>query len=129
MLSNELCRSIIEMNNHITFVAIINEKGRVDESQGRNCIIERLPSTRKEMFFMENALRHRMRQEFDGDLGQVRFTYVERVKRGLLSFPMDEQLLLVSFFRKHVNSLTLASNITQLICRYKKKLQNNVTEI
>lgn len=124
MLSNELCRSVIEMNNQITFVAIINEKGRVDESQSRNCIIEKLPSTRKEMFFMENALRHRMREEFDGDLGQVRFTYVERAKRGLLSFPMDHQLLLVSFLDRHVNPLDLAKSISQLLLRYKKKLEN-----
>jgi len=112
------------MNNHITFVAVINEKGRVDESQGRNCIIERLPRIRKEMFFMENALRHRMRSEFDEDLGQVKFTYVERAKRGLLSFPMDDQLLLVSFLRKHVNSLDLARGISRLVRRYKKKLEN-----
>jgi hypothetical protein len=124
MLSNELCRSIMAMNTYITFVAIINEKGRVDDSQGRNCIIERLPSTRKEMFFMENALRHRMRKEFDEDLGQVMFTYVERARRGLLSFPMDDQLLLVSFLRTHVNSLTLARSIIPLVGRYKKKLEN-----
>ena len=124
VLSDELCRTIIAMNNHITFVAVINEKGRVDESQGRNCIIERLPSTRKEMFFMENALRHRMRSEFDDDLGQVRFTYVERAKRGILSFPMDNQMLLVSFLRRHVNSLDLAKSITRLVRRYKKKLEN-----
>ncbi|MGI0073443.1 MAG: DUF6659 family protein [Nitrosotalea sp.] len=111
------------MNNKITFVAVINEKGRIEESQSRNSIIEKLPSIRKEMFFMENALRHRMREDFDGDLGPVRFTYVERAKRGLLSFPMDDKLLLVSF-RTSVNSLLLAKSIMQLIRRYEKKLSN-----
>lgn len=124
MLSNELCRSIISMNNHITLVAIINEKGMVDESQGCNCIIERLPSTKKEMFFMENALMHRMRKEFELDLGQVRFTYVERAERGLFSFPIYDQLLLVSFLRAHVNSLTLVESIAPLVDRYKKELEN-----
>jgi hypothetical protein len=124
MLSNELCRSIMKMNDHITFVGIINEKGRTDASQVRNSVIEKLSDDKKEMFFMENALRHRLRKEFYGDLGQVRFTYVERAKRGILSFPMDEQLLLVSFLRTHVNSLTLARNIMPLVGRYKKKLKN-----
>ena len=124
VLSNELCRSIVKMNDHITFVAIINEKGRVDASQGRNSIIEKLPSDKKEIFFMENILRHMLRKEFDGDLGQVRFTYVERAKRDLLSFPMNDQLLLVSFLRMHVNSMALARNITKLVDRYKKKLKN-----
>jgi hypothetical protein len=112
------------MNNHITFVAIINEKGRINESQSRNSVIERLPNTRKEMFFMENALRHRMRKEYDDDLGQVKFTYVERAKRGLLSFPMYDELLLVSFLRTHVDSLALARSIMPLVGRYKKKLEN-----
>jgi len=124
MLSNELCKSIIAMNNQITFVAVISEKGRVEESCSRNCIIERLPRIRREMFFMENALRHRMRTEFDNELGQVGFTYVERTKRGLLSFPIGEQLLLVSFFRTRVNSLSLAKSIARLVDKYKKKLKN-----
>jgi hypothetical protein len=111
------------MNNHITFVAVINEKGRIEESQGRNCIIEKLSSTKKEMFFMENALRLRMRREYDEDLGQEGFTYEERAKRGLLSFPLEDHLLLISFFRTRVNSLTLARSITKLIFRYKKKLE------
>lgn len=114
----------MKMNDHITFVGIINEKGRTDASQVRNSVIEKLSDDKKEMFFMENALRHRLRKEFDVGLGQVRFTYVERAKRGILSFPMDDQLLLVSFLRMHVNSMTLARKIVQLVNRYKKKLEN-----
>ena len=124
LLSNELCSSIIAIDNHITFVAIINENGMVDESQSRNCIIDKLPKTRKEMFFMENALRHRMREEYDGDLGQERFTYVERDKRGLLSFPLNNQLLLISFLRNHVKPIVLANRITHLVHRYQQKLKD-----
>lgn len=65
-----------------------------------------------------------MRNDFDMDLGEVRFTYVERAKRGLFYFPIGDQLLLVSFLTKHVNSLMLARRITRLVCRYKKKLEN-----
>jgi hypothetical protein len=124
MLSSELCRSVISMDDHISFVAIIDEKGRVKESQGDNAIIKKLLGTRKEMFFMENALMHRMRTDFDVDLGEVRFTYVERARRSIFYFPMKDQLLLVSFLRTYVNSLSLARSITQLISKYQKKLEN-----
>jgi hypothetical protein len=123
MVANELCESIIRMDNKIMFVAVISEKGRIEESQSRNSIIEKIPSVRKEMFFMENALRHRMRNDFDEYLGSVRFTYVERAKRGILSFPMEDKLLLVSF-RTSVNPLLLAKSIMRLIHRYEKKISN-----
>ncbi len=124
MLSSELCRSILALDNHISFVAIIDEKGRVRDSQGNNAIIKKLLGTKKEMFFMENVLMHRMRKDFDVDLGEVKFTYVERSKRSVLYFPMGNQLLLVSFVRTLVNSLTLARSITRLVCRCEKKLKN-----
>jgi hypothetical protein len=124
MLENELCTSIMQMDTHIRFVAIIDEKGRVEESQGRSSIMEKLSNARKEMFFMENALVHRMSKEFDEDLGKVGFSYLERSRRGLISFPMDDQLLLVFFLRTHLNSSTLAKNITRLVHKYKKKLEN-----
>jgi hypothetical protein len=124
MLENELCNSIMKMDDHIRFVAIIDEKGRVEESQGYDSIIEKLSNTRKEIFFMENALVHRMRKEFDKELGKVGFSYLEIARRGLISCPMNEQLLLVFFLRTHVNSITLAKNIVRLIRKYKKKLVN-----
>jgi hypothetical protein len=123
MLSSELCKSVIAMNNHIEFVAIIDKRGRIRESQGRSSAIKKLTSTSKEIFFMENALVYRMRKDFDESLGELRFTYVERARRGLFYFPMADQLLLVSFLRIHVNSLTLARSITQLVSKYKKKLE------
>jgi hypothetical protein len=130
ILSDKLCKSIMTMNNHISFVAIIDQKGRIEESQGRDCIIEKLPDTRKEVFFMENALIHRMRKEFYQDFGKVRFTYLEMSRNGLFSFPIDnEKLLLVYFLRIHVNSPMLANRITRQIRKYVKKLEDLPTLI
>lgn len=111
-------------NNHVEFVAIIDKMGRIRKSQGRNSTIKKLTTTSSEIFFMENALVYRMRKDFDRSLGKLRFTYVERARRGLFYFSMADQLLLVSFLRIHVNTLTLARNITQLVCKYEKKLKN-----
>lgn len=116
------------MDGHIKFVAIIDEKGRVEESQGHSSIIEKLSNARKEIFFMENALVHRMSKEFNEDLGKVGFSYLERARKGLISFPMNDQLLLVFFLRTHVNYSTLAKNITRLVRKYEKKLEN-ITQI
>lgn len=120
---NGLCKDVLKLSEHITFVSIINERGRIEESQGRNSVIEKLPSIKKEMFLMENALIHRMRKEFDEDLGQVRFTCVDRVKRKLLSIPMEDKLLLVSF-RGPIDSSLLTKKIIRMVHKYKKNLNN-----
>ena len=125
VLSDELCQSTLTLNDNILFVGIINQKGRVECSQGHDCTIEKLPNTRKEIFFMENALIHRMRKEFNQDFGQAIFTYLETSRNGLFSFPIDEnKLLLVYFSRAHVNSFMLANRITRLICKHVKKLES-----
>jgi hypothetical protein len=118
---DDLCKSVLETNSKIAFVAVINEKGRIENKQTRKNIIEKLPSIKKEMFLMENALRQRMGAEYDDDLGQVRFTYVERKKRGLLSFPINDLLLLVSF-RPSLDISLLAKRIIYLINKYKKNV-------
>ena len=53
---------------------------------------------------MENALIHRMRGDFDVDLGKVRFTYVERTRRGIFYFPM-KRLIITSIFLENACEL------------------------
>jgi len=116
----DLCSAVLKTNSKIVYVAIINDRGKIEESQARKSIIEKLPDIKKEMFLMENALRNRMATEYDEDLGSVRYTYVERKKRGLLSFPMGDLLLLVSFLPS-LDVLQLSKNIIPLIAKSKKK--------
>ena len=122
-VSNELCNSVFNVNDKITYVGIINQKGRIENCRSRNSIIEKFPDTKKEMFLMENALWDRIKIEYDDYLGQVQYTYVRRKKREVLSFPMGNSLLLVSF-KQHLDVSLLAKIITRLINKYKKKLNH-----
>jgi hypothetical protein len=49
---------------------------------------------------MELALRVKMRREFDDDLGQVKFSMSFREKLIVMSFPMENDVLMVSMERK-----------------------------
>lgn len=91
-----LCDAILNCNKKICFTAVISEKGRVLESKDRHGVIGCLPIERKEAFFMEYALRQRMRNEFDNDFGSVRYTCAEREKEILFSFPLYDSLVLVA---------------------------------
>ena len=52
------------------------------------------------MLYMELALRVKMRREFDDDLGKVEFSMSFREKLIVMSFPMKDDVLMVSLERK-----------------------------
>ena len=53
-----------------------------------------------EMLFMELALRVKMRSEFDTELGKVKFSMSLREKLIVMSFPIKNDILMVSMERK-----------------------------
>ncbi len=53
-----------------------------------------------EMLFMELALRVKMRSEFDDDLGKVKFSMSFREKLIVMSFPIKNDILMVTMERK-----------------------------
>ena len=44
----------------------------------------------------QTALRKTMRERFDGAMGRARFAYVERTKISILTFYLDDKILLVT---------------------------------
>lgn len=74
---------------------MINPRGRL-VAGGMKEGIEPLETQKDdEMLFMEIALRARMRQEFDAQLGKVKFAMSLREKVLALSFPIKEDVLYV----------------------------------
>lgn len=114
----DLCNSILKENNKVTFVGLINERGVVEECQSSASIIDKLPREKKEMFFLEYALRHKMRKEFDDDLGRVGYTYAEREKRALFSFPISNHLFLVIACKPQINPKSFAKKIQNTVRSY-----------
>jgi len=55
---------------------------------------------RDEMLYMELALRVKMRSEFDDDLGKVKFSMSFREKLIVMSFPVENDVLMVSMESK-----------------------------
>lgn len=91
-----LCSKIRQMDPNVRFVGMINDKGHLvagGMTSGKSSLEE---SNKDEMLFMELALRVRMRQEFDPELGPVRFALSYRDKVIVLSFPIKKEILLIS---------------------------------
>ena len=92
----ELSGKIEKTISNIRFAGVINNKGRL-VAGGMIGSVKPLEDTKKdEMLFMELALRVRMRGEFNEELGPVRFSLSYRDKLIIMSFPMGNDVLLVT---------------------------------
>lgn len=58
------------------------------------------PKEERRKLYIEFALRNAMRQEFDSKFGRVIYTLSEREKVKLASFPIGDDLILVSIDKK-----------------------------
>ena len=95
-----LCALVQKIDSKIRFAGVINSKGRL-VAGGMAPSKKRLGDRKRdEMLYMELALRVKMRREFDDDLGQVKFSMSFREKLILMSFPMKNDVLMVSMERK-----------------------------
>ena len=95
-----LCAIVQKIDSKVRFAGVINSKGRLIAG-GMISSKKRLGDRKRdEMLYMELALRVKMRREFDDDLGSVKFSMSFREKLIVMSFPMENDVLMVSMERK-----------------------------
>ncbi len=95
-----LCMLVQKIDSKVRFAGVINSKGRLIAG-GMAPSKKRLGDRKRdEMLYMELALRVKMRREFDDDLGKVKFSMSFREKLIVMSFPMEDDVLMVSMERK-----------------------------
>jgi len=95
-----LCTLVQKIDSKIRFAGVINSKGRLIAG-GMVSSKKRLGDRKRdEMLYMELALRVKMRREFDDDLGKVKFSMSFREKLIVMSFPIKNDVLMVSMERK-----------------------------
>ena len=95
-----LCALTQKIDSKVRFAGVINSKGRLIAG-GMTPSIKRLGDRKRdEMLYMELALRVKMRREFDDDLGKVQFSMSFREKLIVMSFPIENDVLMVSMERK-----------------------------
>ena len=95
-----LCTSVQKTDSKVRFAGVINSKGRLIAGGMVPSKTRFGDRKRDEMLYMELALRVKMRREFDDDLGEVKFSMSFREKLIVMSFPMKDDVLMVSMERK-----------------------------
>ena len=111
---DKLCDFAKKTDSKIRFAGVINSRGRLIAG-GMITSKKALEDEKKdEMLFMELALRVKMRSEFDSELGKVKFSLSLREKLIVMSFPIKNDVLLVSMERK-TQFEKIASNILKSV--------------
>ncbi len=114
MDKDELCKKILELEPLIRFAGLINGNGRLVAGGMKPGFQSHEDPRDDEMLYMELVLRAKMRKEFDKVLGPVKFAMSYRDKLIIMSFPVNENILLISV-EKDVDFSKLPFKILELI--------------
>jgi len=112
-----LCTLTQKIDSKVRFAGVINSKGRLVAGGMTPSKKQLGDRKRDEMLYMELALRVKMRREFDDDLGKVKFSMSFREKLIVMSFPMENDVLMVSMEKK-----TQFENIAHSILKLAEKI-------
>ncbi len=110
----KICKNVMELDPKIRFAGIINEKGRLFAGGMRDGLKSLEDSRDDEMLYMELVLRAKMRREFDKVLGPVQFAMSYREKIIIMSFPVKDNVLLLSA-EKGVNFSDIPFKILKIL--------------
>jgi hypothetical protein len=91
-----LCERVFALNDDIRYAGVIDASGSIVAGGMREGINSIVSETDEELFLTQTALRKTMRERFDSAMGRARFAYVERTKISILTFYLDDKILLVT---------------------------------
>src|SRR5438445_3327176 len=115
---DSLCNTVLDVNENIQAVLVINKQGRAVHKIARTGTELPMLEKEKEMLLMETAITISMGRDFDEPLGEIEYVHVERKNLSLLSFPIDDYIVLVTS-KAAIGSISLARKVATAIKRYR----------
>jgi len=91
----QMCDILLEQEK-IRFAGLINSMGRLVAGGIREGLVPLEDEAERQKMYMELALRVSMRKDFDYTLGPVKFSASRREKALVMSFPINNNVLLIS---------------------------------
>lgn len=112
----ELCEKIYSINQHIRFAGIITKMGRLVAGGMRPDIESLEDKEDSSKLYVQFALMTEMRKDFDDIFGKAIYSFTEREKIKLASFPLDDNhILRVSIEKKEKDHGRIIQNILDII--------------
>jgi hypothetical protein len=110
----KLCDDIFGLSTQIRFVGIISRMGKLVAGGMRKGMQSMEHREDSQRLYLEFALRNEMRKDFDSEFGRTIYSFAERERIKLASFPLDGYLLRVSM-ENNVPHFELIENILKIL--------------
>jgi hypothetical protein len=117
----KLCNNIFALNARIRFVGIIDRMGKLVAGGMRVGIRSMEEDSAK--LYLDFALRSEMRKDFDAEFGKTIYSFSQRQKIKLASFPLDDNhILRLSLERKEPHN-EIIEKVLKIISTMSKESQ------
>ena len=112
----ELCEKIYSINQHIRFAGVITKMGRLVAGGMRSDMESLEDKEDSSKLYVQFALMTEMRKDFDEIFGKAIYSFTEREKIKLASFPLDDNhILRVSIEKKEKDHARIIQSILNII--------------
>jgi len=116
----KICQNIIGLDSKMRSARLINSRGHLTAGGMKEGLLSLEAQKQDEMMFMELALRVRMRHEFDAEFGEVHFSMSYRDKVIVMSFPLNNDDVLLVSCEKEIDFGKLPFKVLEIIKSLKK---------
>ena len=116
----KICQDIIKLDDKMRSARLINSRGHLIAGGMKEGLLSLEAQKQDEMMFMELALRVRMRHEFDNEFGEVHFSMSYRDKVIVMSFPLNNDDVLLLSCEKKIDFGKLPFKVLKIIDSLKK---------
>ena len=110
----DLCNDIFALSPKIRFVGVINKMGKLVAGGMRDGVNPLENKADSSKLYLGFALRSEMRKDFDAEFGKTIYSFSERDRIKLASFPLNDHILRISM-EKEEHHFTLIENILKMI--------------
>ena len=113
----KLCNDIFALSSTIRSAVVIDKTGKLVAGGMRQGIKSMEDKEDSQKLYVEFALRSVMREEFDKEFGRTIYSFSEREKIKLASFPLDDDhhILRVSIEKEESHHSEIIDNIKKII--------------
>jgi hypothetical protein len=112
----KICNDIFALNPNIRFAGIVNKMGTLVAGGMRQSIKPMENEVDSSKLYLESALRSEMRKDFDKEFGKTIYSFSEREKIKIASFPLhNNHLLRVSIEKQEKSHEKIIENTLKII--------------
>jgi len=112
----KICNDIFALNPNIRFAGIVNKMGTLVAGGMRQSIKPMENEVDSSKLYLESALRSEMRKDFDKEFGKTIYSFSEREKIKIASFPLhNDNLLRVSIEKQEKSHEKIIENTLKII--------------